>query len=129
MPSASRRRWGYYGSTVDNRAYGSGNKVLHNVVGTVGVQEVNGGDLRTGLPWQSVHDGERFVHEPLRLSVVVEAPVEAMTGVLARHAHLRALLDNGWLHLFRMDERGVVSHRYAGGLRWEELRPGERVAA
>ena len=26
----------YYGSTVNNRAFGSGNKVLHNVVGTLG---------------------------------------------------------------------------------------------
>ena len=67
----------YYASTVDNRVYGCGNKVLHNVVGTVGVLEGNGGDLRVGLPWQSVHDGEHFVHEPMRLNVVIEAPVEA----------------------------------------------------
>ncbi|NBC88567.1 MAG: DUF2309 family protein, partial [Alphaproteobacteria bacterium] len=58
----------YYGSTVDNRVFGCGDKVLHNVVGTLGVLEGNGGDLRTGLPWQSVHDGERLIHEPLRLS-------------------------------------------------------------
>ena len=37
----------YYASVVDNVKYGSGNKVLHNVVGgRLGVFEGNGGDLR-----------------------------------------------------------------------------------
>jgi len=61
----------YYASTVDNRFFGSGNKALHNVVGILGVLEGNGGDLRVGLPWQSVHDGEKYVHEPLRLTVLI----------------------------------------------------------
>jgi uncharacterized protein YbcC (UPF0753/DUF2309 family) len=114
----------YYGSTVDNRTFGSGNKVLHNVVGTLGVLEGNGGDLRVGLPMQSVHDGDRFVHEPMRLNVLIEAPVEAMTDVIARHAAVRELLDNGWLHLFAIGEDGSVSHRYAGGLEWEPVAAG-----
>jgi uncharacterized protein YbcC (UPF0753/DUF2309 family) len=108
----------YYGSTVDNRAFGSGNKTLHNVVGALGVLEGNGGDLRTGLPWQSVHDGTTLVHEPLRLTVVIEAPVEAMTAVLAKHEGVRQLLDNGWLHLWALGEDGRVAARYAGGLQW-----------
>jgi len=112
----------YYGSTVDNRAFGSGNKVLHNVVGALGVLEGNGGDLRTGLPWQSVHDGERFVHEPLRLNVVIEAPLEAMNDVLAKHDDVRELLDHGWLHLWAMDDEGRVAHRYAGSLSWQPVR-------
>ncbi len=40
----------YYGSTVDNNLFGSGNKVIHNVVGTFGVWQGNSGDLQTGLP-------------------------------------------------------------------------------
>jgi uncharacterized protein YbcC (UPF0753/DUF2309 family) len=108
----------YYGSTVDNRAFGSGNKTLHNVVGTVGVLEGNGGDLRTGLPWQSVHDGERFVHEPLRLNVMIEAPTDAMNAVIARHEGVRQLLDNGWLHLWALDDAGRVAARYVGDLTW-----------
>ena len=59
----------YYGSAVAPAAFGAGNKLLHNVVGGIGVFEGNGGVLRGGLPWQSVHDGEGLVHEPLRLSV------------------------------------------------------------
>jgi uncharacterized protein YbcC (UPF0753/DUF2309 family) len=109
----------YYGSTVDNRVFGSGNKVLHNVVGTLGVLEGNGGDLRVGLPWQSVHDGESYIHEPLRLNVMIEAPLDAMTAIIAKHEGVRQLLDNGWVHLFALDETGAVSHRYAGNLTWQ----------
>ena len=63
----------YYGSTVAPQHFGSGNKLLHNIVGGIGVFEGNGGLMRAGLPWQSVHDGENYVHEPLRLSVCIEA--------------------------------------------------------
>lgn len=108
----------YYGSTVDNRIFGSGNKVLHNVVGTLGVIEGNGGDLRVGLPWQSVHDGERPVHEPLRLSVVIEAPTEAIDAVIDRHENVRALVENGWLHLFALSGDPVVIERRAGRRQW-----------
>ena len=74
---------------------------------------------RVGLPWQSVHDGEKLQHDPLRLTVVVEAPAEAITAVLSRHAGLRALFDNGWLHLLRMDDAGRLAERYRPGLAWE----------
>lgn len=107
----------YYASTVEPRRYGSGNKVLHDVVGgTLGVFEGNGGDLRIGLPMQSVHDGTRFVHEPLRLSVFVEAPADAVDTILSKHAHVRALVENGWLHLFRL-EGDAVWRRHADGWR------------
>lgn len=108
----------YFASTVDNRVFGSGNKALHNVVGTLGVLEGNGGDLRVGLPWQSVHDGEKFIHEPVRLNVFIAAPPSAMTDVLVRHAGVRQLLDNEWLYLFALDDGGRVSHRYSGALGW-----------
>ena len=55
-------------SVADNRRFGSGNKVLHNIVGgAIGVLEGNGGDLRVGLPMQSLHNGRAWMHEPLRL--------------------------------------------------------------
>jgi len=108
----------YYGSTVAPTVFGSGNKLLHNVTGGMGVVEGNGGVMRAGLPWQSVHDGERFVHEPLRLTVCIEAPREAMTAILKRHEGVRALFDNRWLHLFTLDETGRMAWRYAGDLQW-----------
>nr|WP_152664682.1 DUF2309 domain-containing protein [Devosia geojensis] len=114
----------YYGSTVAPEVFGAGNKLLHNVTGGIGVVEGNGGLLRPGLPWQSVHDGERLVHDPLRLSVCIEAPQEAMTGILKRHDEVRALFDNRWLHLFALDEAGRVAWRYAGDLEWEAMQAG-----
>ena len=115
----------YYGSTVAPEVFGGGNKLLHNVTGGIGVVEGNGGLLRAGLPWQSVHDGESYAHEPLRLSVCIEAPREATTDVLSRHDTVRALFDNGWLHLFALDEEGRMAWRYAGNLQWTAMNEGE----
>jgi uncharacterized protein YbcC (UPF0753/DUF2309 family) len=111
----------YYGSTVNNGVFGAGNKVLHNVSGTIGVIEGNAGDLKGGLPWQSVHNGVRFVHEPLRLNVFIEAPVDAINGVIAKHEHIRQLIDNRWLHLFAISDAGTVSHRYRKEFVWEPV--------
>ena len=109
----------YYGSIVAPGLFGSGNKLLHNVSGGIGVVEGNGGRLRAGLPWQAVHDGERPAHDPLRLSVLVEAPREAILDVLSRHDAVRALFDNGWLHLLALED-GKVAARYRPGLRWDD---------
>ena len=111
----------YYGSTVAPDVFGGGNKLLHNVTGGIGVVEGNGGALRAGLPWQSVHDGEDYAHEPLRLSVCIEAPRQAMSDVLSRHVNVRALFDNGWLHLFALDDQGHMAWRYAGDLQWTPM--------
>ena len=105
----------YYGSVVAPSLFGGGNKLLHNITGGVGVVEGNGGILRGGLPWQSVHDGKTFMHDPLRLTVCVEAPSESIDAILAKHEHVRALFDNHWLHLLRVDEVGSLSCRLAEG--------------
>ncbi len=114
----------YYGSTVAPQAFGGGNKLLHNVTGGIGVVEGNGGVMRAGLPWQSVHDGERYAHEPLRLSVCIEAPRGAIIDILRRHEGVRALFDNQWLHLFALDEHGQMAWRYAGDLQWTSVGEG-----
>ena len=104
----------YYGSVVDNRHYGSGNKVLHNVAGgSVGVLEGNGGDLRVGLAMQSLHDGTRWIHEPMRLNVVVEAPESAIDAIIERHEMVRQLIENTWLYFLRIDEDGSIYRRRA----------------
>jgi uncharacterized protein len=110
----------YYGSTVAPQVFGAGNKLLHNVTAGIGVVEGNGGLLRPGLPWQSVHDGEQLMHEPLRLGVLIEAPREAIADILMRHPGVRALFDNRWLHLFALDDEGRMAWRYRGDMDWED---------
>jgi uncharacterized protein YbcC (UPF0753/DUF2309 family) len=74
------------------------------------VFEGNGGDLRIGLSRQSLNDGERWVHEPLRLTVIIDAPREAIERVIAQHEVVRQLLENNWLHLWRYDEDSLVRY-------------------
>lgn len=109
----------YHASTVDNARYGSGDKVLHNVVGGhVGVYEGNGGDLRIGLSMQSLHDGHQLRHAPLRLSVYIEAPRDAIDGVIAAHTVVQDLVHHSWLHLLRIEPAdGSVERRTPTG--WE----------
>lgn len=108
----------YYGSTVLPTLFGAGNKLLHNVVGGIGVLEGNGGRMRTGLSWQSVHDGSAYNHEPRRLMVCVTAPRDAVTAILEKHETVRQLFDNKWLHLFVLDDNGSMVARYKGNLEW-----------
>ena len=117
----------YYGSSVAPQAYGAGNKLLHNVTGGIGVIEGNGGMLRAGLPWQSVHDGEGLQHDPLRLTVMVEAPAQAILDILDRHAGVKALFDNGWLALMATDAGKGQVLRYEAGA-WVSLTIEERVS-
>ncbi|PKP85292.1 MAG: DUF2309 domain-containing protein [Alphaproteobacteria bacterium HGW-Alphaproteobacteria-2] len=117
----------YYGSSVAPAAFGGGNKLIHNVTGGIGVVQGNGGALRPGLPWQTVHDGKRLIHEPLRLSILIEASQAAMSEILARHPGVRDLFDNGWLHLFAL-EGGRIAARYRPGLTWEGAEAHSRAA-
>ncbi|MFB6123077.1 MAG: DUF2309 domain-containing protein [Haloferacaceae archaeon] len=110
----------YYFSTVDNAVYGSGSKITQNPVGNVGVYQGNGGDLMAGLPLQSLMaDDDEPHHQPLRLSTVVHAPVENVTGVLADHEELTELLDNDWLSLTVVDPtRDHRAFHYDENLAW-----------
>ncbi len=111
----------YYASSVDNRLWGSGDKVSQNVVGTFGILQGGGGDLRTGLPLQSVHDGERLVHEPLRLSVLIEAERAAIDGILTRHPGVSQLVENGWLHLVALEDDAQTSWLRQPSSGWQRL--------
>lgn len=108
----------YYASRVDPMRYGSGNKVLHNVTAGLGVVEGNAGDLKVGLPWQSIHNGHRFMHEPRRLTVYVEAPAGMITAVLEKHHKVRQLFDHGWIHLAAIEGAAVKRYTPDG---WQSL--------
>lgn len=94
----------YYFSTVDNERFGGGSKITHNVTGNFGVVQGNGGDLKSGLPLQSVNTSDNIIyHHPLRLSVLIQAPVSRIAEILLRNDHIKNLVDNKWIYLMVMD--------------------------
>ncbi len=105
----------YYASTVDNDVFGSGNKVLHNIVGRHGVMLGNRSDLRPGLPWQSVHDGVDYVHEPMRLLAIVEAPLERIARILETQPSIGDLVANGWVRLVAQEPGRTGFHQWNNG--------------
>jgi uncharacterized protein len=109
----------YYASVTDNQHYGSGNKMLHNVVGgNFGVFEGNGGDLRIGLPEQSLHDGSKWRHNPIRLNVYINAPRNEINAIIQKHVMIKDLILNDWLFLFQWDDERKTIWRYNNG-NWE----------
>ena len=99
----------YFASVTAPDTYGSGNKLLHSVVGgNLGVIEGNGTDLRIGLPIQSVHDGKLWRHEPMRLSVVIDAPEARIRAVIDKHPDVAVLIGNRWLWLYRLGPSGEL---------------------
>ncbi|MFJ4159418.1 DUF2309 domain-containing protein [Microbacterium testaceum] len=102
----------YSASTVAPDRFGAGPKPLHNVVGTVGVLSGYGGDLRLGLPWQSVGVGRASRHEPIRLQVFVEAPLARVNDIIDASEAVRTLIANRWITL------RVREHDSARWMRW-----------
>lgn len=112
----------YYFSTVDNDRFGCGTKVRHNVSGLHGVMEGAHSDLRTGLPFQMV-----WIHEPMRLSVIVESRPALVSSIVQRHKDLRHLFDNRWLHLIVLDIQTSQFARYVPGGNWSTI-PSQQPA-
>lgn len=111
----------YYFSTMDNRLLGSGSKVLHNVVGDFGVMQGLGGDLLLGLPRQSVMSGEEVLeHEPMRLLVLLAAPVPMIDKVLSAHPAVADLVNNRWIHLVSVGDDGSFQQALGVG-RWIKI--------
>ncbi len=102
----------HYFSTVDPEVYGAGSKVYHNVVGRVGVMYGSQSDLRIGLPTQTVLDGEQPFHEPMRLFVIIEAPLERISMIIGRHDLLQHLTGNHWINLVALDPATMEFHAY-----------------
>jgi uncharacterized protein YbcC (UPF0753/DUF2309 family) len=94
----------YLFSTLDNERYGSGDKTTQNVVGGIGVVQGNGGDLKVGLPRQSLfHDDGMPFHVPQRLITFVHAPIARVEAVVAANDILGRLFGKGWVHLVVVD--------------------------
>ncbi len=109
----------YFGSSTDNAHFGSGHKSIHNVVGGVGVALGNEYDLRPGLSLQSLHDGKKLIHEPLRLHACIAAETKILDDILERQDHVRNLVENGWIHLIALGEDGKQWARRQSDGTWE----------
>ncbi len=119
----------YYFSTVSPQVFGAGTKTIHNVVGTAGVIAGHTGDLQLGLPWQSVSDGERLLHEPLRLLAVVQAPLERIDMIVERNPVLQQMFGNDWVALAAREDADQPWQRWtrAGWRPWSEERSSESI--
>lgn len=100
----------YLFSTIDNVAFGGGNKITKNVTGKMGIMQGNASDLMPGLPLQSVYatDTDPF-HIPQRLLVVVVAPPERINQAVAHCPAIQKLVINQWVHLVSVIPGGSTS--------------------
>ncbi|WP_439152536.1 DUF2309 domain-containing protein [Winogradskyella sp.] len=113
----------YYFSTVDNNKFGGGSKITHNVTGNFGVVQGNGGDLKMGLPLQSLNETDKdMYHQPLRLSVLIHAPLSRVSNIIADNANIKDLLDNEWIYLMVMNpEESNSILQYDNNLNWKYI--------
>ena len=95
----------YYFSSVDNDRFGGGTKTTLNVTGKFGVVQGNGGDLKFGLPLESLQEDDRvFQHIPLRLTVLIQAPRNRVESIISKHSEtLGNLVKNEWIYLAVLD--------------------------
>lgn len=111
----------YFASTVDNDRFGCGTKALLNRIGKVGVISGNEGDLRPGLPIESVHrPGGEWFHDPVRLQVIVEAPTDKIDRVLEQVPSVADLVRNGWVRLFSLEPQSKTVHLRRMDASWED---------
>lgn len=104
----------HYFSTVDNHIYGAGSKVYHNIVSKIGVFSGNYGDLKIGLPIQSVYlEGEPY-HEPVRLLSFVEAPLE-IAGKAVENSIAKPFILNEWIRPIIIDREAKKVYSYENG--------------
>jgi uncharacterized protein YbcC (UPF0753/DUF2309 family) len=103
----------YLFSTIDNAAYGAGDKATHNIIGGFGVLQGNEGDLCVGLPRQSLFndDGTPY-HVPQRLLTVVHAPLDRVDRIVMETPILSRLFGNGWVKLIVIDPLDKAAHRW-----------------
>ena len=112
---------GYYFSAVDPWVYGSGSKVLHNVVGGVGMMLGSQSDLQMGFPLQTVNNGDTHYHEPMRLLAIIEQTPSVISSVIQKHSILQQLFHNQWLNLVALDPHTFEFHRYNANATWETV--------
>jgi uncharacterized protein YbcC (UPF0753/DUF2309 family) len=105
----------HYFSTVDNDIYGAGSKVYHNVVSKIGVFDGNYSDLRIGLPSQTVMLENKAFHEPMRLIVFLEAPLEYGLAAVEKSPLGGQIILNEWIRLVVIDKKAKKVYQFENG--------------
>ncbi len=106
----------YFASATAPERYGSGNKIIHNITNEQFVIEGGGGDLRIGLSTQSIHDGRKLIHEPVRLSVFIASSPQTLEPLIKTSNDIQQLLDSRWVHMFCIDKNtDLIYCREVGG--------------
>ena len=104
----------HYFSVVDNKVYGAGSKVYHNVVAKIGVYNGNYSDLKIGLPTQSViSEGEAY-HEPVRLLTFMEAPLDKVAKAV-ENSVAQPFILNEWIRPIIIDKEAKKVYSYEYG--------------
>lgn len=111
----------YYFSRVDNRGFGSGTKLPHNLTSLLGIMDGAASDLRPGLPWQGVE-----IHEPVRSLFIIEVKPEKMLAIMDRNEVIGRLVKNEWVQLAVIDPETNEISVYQDGV-FEPYRPETTV--
>ena len=94
----------YYGATVSAQGFGSGNKLVQNLCGGIGVMDGISGRLRGGPSDQSLFLNSQPIHDALRLIARISAPDSAIDTAISSSQEVTNLVESGWL------EVGSLSH-------------------
>ena len=113
----------HYFATVDNKVYGAGSKVYHNVVSKIGVYNGNYSDLKIGLPTQSVLEEGKPYHEPVRLLTYMEAPLDIVAKAV-ENSVAQPFILNEWIRPIIIDKEAkkVYSYEYGEFIVIKELK-------
>lgn len=110
----------YYFSTVGAKVLGAGDKTLLNPVGDFGVIAGDDPDLRLGLPWQSVALPRAPYHLPVRLLVVVQAPLERIAAAVAAEPLVTQLVEGQWIRLVAREDESVHWREWIPAQGWSD---------
>jgi uncharacterized protein YbcC (UPF0753/DUF2309 family) len=96
---AARINLQYYGATVSPQNFGSGNKLVQNVCGRIGVLDGTSGRLRGGFSNQSLFLNGKPVHNALRLIARIAAPQVVIDAAIRTSPEVEDLVQAGWLEV------------------------------
>jgi uncharacterized protein YbcC (UPF0753/DUF2309 family) len=122
MVVASGINMQYFTSALDNKAFGSGNKVTLNPFGGIGVMQGLQDDLKIGLTEQSVLVQNGLPKDaPLRLLVIIRAPLKIIDQSVLGDSTVTNLVNNGWLNLVGFEPGSEAFYQCERVGEWKKL--------